>query len=409
MPNRIAAALAAAVALVVVAACAAMAGLGVAGSEQGAAAAVLEERAGRGSMLPVPSPRPSSPVEGWRPGTVGGWRPGTVRSGAPTPPPPPAAPDAAPAPEAGVVPLPGEAAQPPIEPVPGPQPPAPAPQPPAAAPDAEAPRVALAEAGEQLAPFSGLSTWIDLYDTSLAPEEQVALAADAGVQALFVQSARFNSPTDVHDPVRLAATIETAHDRGLEVMVWYIPDFLDPERDLRRAQAAMAFTTPRGDRPDAFGLDIEAQALPDVAERSRRVVDLSARLRSWSQGAIPMAAIALPPLQLDLTDTVWPDFPWAELRPHYDVVVPMSYSSYRGTDAETTHRWNLANVEEVRRRTGDPDVPVHLAGGIANRFPEVAAFTRAVGDAGVLGGGLYDLHTTHPEAWRYLRAMRREQ
>jgi len=364
--------MAASVVLLAVVACAAVAGLRPAGGAPvGAAAAVLEERAA--VVLPTPSPPPPDPA-------------------------------VAPPPEAGAVPVPGEAAQPPMTPAPGPQPPAQ----PASAPDAEVPRVALADPGERLTAFSGLSTWIDLYDTSMTPREQVALAAGHGVQTLFVQSARFNSPTDVHDPARLAGTIEAAHDRGVYVVVWYIPDFLDPERDLRRAQAAMAFTTPRGDRPDAFGLDIEAQALPDVAERSRRLIDLSARLREWSQGVMPMAAIPLPPLQLDLTDTVWPDFPWAQLRPHYDVIVPMSYSSYRGTDAETTYRWNLANVGEVRRRTGDPDVPVHLAGGIANRFPEVAAFTRAVGDAGLLGGGLYDLHTTHPDAWRPLRAMRRE-
>ncbi|HWB72787.1 MAG TPA: hypothetical protein VG452_11270, partial [Egibacteraceae bacterium] len=209
-----------------------------------------------------------------------------------------------------------------------------------------------------------------------------------------------------HDPARLAALIEAAHDRGLRVMVWYIPDFVDPQRDLRRAQAAVAFVTPRGDRADAFGLDIEMEDVGDVAERSRRLLALSAALRAWIGPDYPMAAVVLPPLQLDRRPSWWPAFPYAELRAHYDVFIPMSYSSFRGTDPDTTYLWNLQNVLELRRRAGDPNLPVHLAGGIADRLHALDAFVAAARDGVVVGAGLYDLHTTHPESWPALQALR---
>ncbi|MDP8969554.1 MAG: hypothetical protein M3N52_03455, partial [Actinomycetota bacterium] len=267
-------------------------------------------------------------------------------------------------------------------------------------------RVPLVPAGPRLAAFAGLSTWVDLYDSELSPAEQAARAAAGGAEAVYVQTARFNSPSDIHDPGRLGALLEAAHDRGLRVMVWYIPDFVDPVRDLRRSQAAMAFVTPRGDRPDAFGLDIELDDVRDAAERSRRLLALSAALRDWAGPGYPMAAVVLPPLQLDLRPSWWPAFPYAELRAYYDVYVPMSYSSFRGSDAGTTYTWNLRNVLELRRRAGDPNLPVHLAGGIADDLPELDAFVAAARDGAVLGAGLYDLHTTQADAWPTLRALR---
>jgi hypothetical protein len=284
----------------------------------------------------------------------------------------------------------------------------PQPAPPPPAQPAE-PRITLVQAGPRLAAYAGLSTWIDLWDTSLTAEQQVDRAAAAGVQTIFVQSARFNSPADIHDPRRLSTTIDRAKRYGLKVMVWYIPDFLDEARDLRRSQAAISFVSEQGNRADSFGLDIEMEKLPDVAERSARLIRLSQRLREWVGPEYPMSAIVLPPLQLDMRPTWWPNFPWQGIAPYYDVWVPMSYSSFRGRDADTTYRWNLQNIIETRIRVGDPNLPIHMAGGIADNLPNVDAFVRAVNDGLTLGGGLYDLHTTRPEAWPVLRQMRAER
>ena len=266
--------------------------------------------------------------------------------------------------------------------------------------------VALPPVEAQLRPFAGLSTWIDIYDTDLTSAEQIARAAAGGVELIFVQSARHKSPTDIQDAKRLGEVLELAHDRGMQVMVWYVPDFVRERRDHRRSMAAIAFQSPRGDRPDAFGLDIEIEDQTDIALRTQRLLGLSKALREWVGPNYPMAAIVLPPLQLELRQDWWPNFPYAQIRPYYDVFIPMSYSSYRGTDATTTYQWNAQNVQLVRQEAGDPTLPVHLAGGIADNFPQVGAFVRAVRDSNSIGGGLYDLHTTHPDAWPILRALR---
>lgn len=266
--------------------------------------------------------------------------------------------------------------------------------------------IGLVPADERLSAFAGLSTWVDLYDVRWTPEEQAAVAAAGGAQAIYVQSARFSSPGPVHDAARLGRLVEGAHDRGLEVMVWYIPDHADPEVDLARAQAAIAFETPRGDRADAFGLDIEMETVRDIGLRNERLLELSRDLREWAGPEYPLAAIVLPPLQLDLRTSWWPEFPYAELADFYDVFVPMSYSTYRGSDAATTYRWNVDNIRELRRRAGDPELPVHLAGGLADAMPHLDAFLEAAADADVLGAGLYDLDITPPAAWPWLRALR---
>lgn len=268
------------------------------------------------------------------------------------------------------------------------------------------PQVVQPPVDQQLRPFAGLSTWIDIYDTDLTPAQQIERAAAGGAELIYVQSARHKSPTDIQDATRLGQVLELAHDRGMLVLVWYVPDFVREARDFRRSQAAIAFTSPRGDRPDAFGLDIEIEDEPDIALRTQRLLALSSALREWVGESYPMAAIVLPPLQLELRQDWWPNFPYAQIRPFYDAFIPMSYSSYRGTDAATTYRWNVENVQRVRLEAGDPSLPVHLAGGIADNFPQVGAFVRAARDSGALGGGLYDLHTTHPDAWAILRSLR---
>lgn len=259
-----------------------------------------------------------------------------------------------------------------------------------------------------LAPFRGLSSWIDTYDTGLTADEQVGAAAAGGVQTLFVQSSRQSTDGLLHDPARLARTIELAHDHDIDVVLWSIPDLEDLDQDRDRALAAIEFRTPRGDMADGFGLDIEIDDIAFVPVRNRRMLQLSEELRDHVGAGYPMAAIVLPPLQLELNTTWWPDFPYADLIEHYDVVVPMSYSSYRGADATITHVWNRDNVVRIRELSGDPDLPVHLAGGIADALPEVAAFVQAAVDSGAIGAGLYDLHTTLPEAWEHLRPLRHD-
>jgi hypothetical protein len=64
------------------------------------------------------------------------------------------------------------------------------------------------------------------------------------------------------------------------------------------------------------------------------------------------------------------------------------------------------SVEIIRARTGDPDVAIHVIGGISQRTgpAEARGFMQAVHDCRTLGFSLYDFPGTSPAAWRTLIA-----
>ena len=59
-------------------------------------------------------------------------------------------------------------------------------------------------------------------------------------------------------------------------------------------------------------------------------------------------------------------------------------------------------------QTGDPDVAIHVAGGVADRLgpEELAGFAAAVSDdGGTIGVSLYDWMTTTPRHWPVLAPL----
>lgn len=307
--------------------------------------------------------------------------------------------------------------------------------PPAPADDAEAAEVAEAEAGavaaeepETAAPpaavtepeiepwsvgvHSGLGAWIDLFDWSVwgsggvppVTADTVDALADQGVRTLYVQTARINAPGAVVEPERLEALIDRAHERGMFVVGWYMPTFEDVGEDLLRIEAAMAMDI------DGFALDIEAQDVRDTDVRTERLLQMSQRMREVAGDRVLVANV-LPPVQMEeLAPSLWPDFPWAELDEYYEVFMPMGYFTFR----EDGHRWRDAeaytaeNVRRIRDRVGDPDLPVHFIGGIADLMTveDVEGMTRGAKATGAIGLSVYDVVTTGSELWAPMQAWR---
>ena len=188
------------------------------------------------------------------------------------------------------------------------------------------------------------------------------------------------------------------------VVGWYLPEFTDVEDDWRRIEAAMALPI------DGFALDIESQSELDVTLRTQRLLDLSQRLRDVAGDRVLVANV-LPPIQMEeLAPSLWPGFPWAELGEYYEVFMPMGYFTFR----EDGHRWRDAeaytaeNVRRIRDRVGDPDLPVHFIGGIADltTVEDVDGMTRAASATGAIGLSLYDVATSRPELWTAMQAWR---
>lgn len=256
--------------------------------------------------------------------------------------------------------------------------------------------------------FSGLGTWIDIYDGNLlrTPEQTAAKIAARGVVTAYVETANYKATTDVVNAPLVGRLVDALHARGVRVVAWYLPGFKHPAKDLRRSLAMLSFRTPTGGAFDAVGLDIEALVVKNVARRTQRLLDLAAQLRA-AAGDVPVAAITYPPRMLERHLSWWPGFPWAELVPLVDAFVPMAYTGGAFKGYDTTYGYVARSLRLLRQAVG-PDVTVHVAGGVPNRMTaeELKAFVDAVVDDGTATGwSLYDLATTQPAAWRALAQL----
>ncbi len=280
--------------------------------------------------------------------------------------------------------------------------------------DPAVPDVAAAGVGV----FSGLGTWVDVFDfdpahakggPSVSPGDVDVMAA-AGVRTLYLQAARPQDPAapgDLTAPDLLAAFVQRAHSKGMAVVAWYLPHLSDLADDRRHLDAIIDFRA-RGQRFDGVALDIEWRAgVPDPAARSERLVELSRQLREKA-GELPVGAIVLPPVVTDVVNTgYWPGFPWEGLRGLYDAWLPMSYWTQRGRGSPyaDAHRYTADNVRMVRDHLGDPTALVHAIGGIGDgsSVDDYRDFLAACDDTGVVGWSVYDWDTTDPAAWAVLR------
>lgn len=303
------------------------------------------------------------------------------------------------------------------DPAPAP-PPAPAVEPAAVTEQAVAepvpvppPRTGPHAAPWTLEPYHGLGAWLDAYDWSVtfarAPEHTVGLEAidhmaNEGVQTVYIQASRWNAPTAVLEPERLLALIDRAHERGMSVIAWYLPTLVDPEVDLARMLEIAALPV------DGFAVDIEARDIADVAERNRRLVDISARLAA-ALGDRPLGAIPMEPVIMEqVNPNFWPGYPWAEIAPYYDVWLPMSYWTNRRGHWRDARLYTATNMVLLRERIGDPDALIHTIGGIGDRttVEDLHGMVAAATEQFAIGGSIYDYRTSQLPFWEVLRAFR---
>jgi hypothetical protein len=306
---------------------------------------------------------------------------------------------------------------PPTDP-PSTAPPAPPPTEPPATEAPAPPQAALVQPGAPLAPseqwtydpYSGLGTWIDVYDWSATytnDNPQISLAdidrmAGLGVQTLYVQAVRWDVETGVLEEARLRALIDRAHADGMRVVAWYLPDLGDIDADFRHLVAVARLPV------DGLAVDIESRSVEDVADRNARLLQLSASLRNAVPGQV-LSAIVLPPVVMeDVNPNYWPGYPWADLAPYYDVWQPMTYWTGRNPDWRDAYQYTAVNVDRVRQHIGNPNAVVHPIGGIADKTSpqDVTAMLQAAVDTGCVGGSLYDYRTTTDDLWQPLQGFR---
>jgi hypothetical protein len=259
------------------------------------------------------------------------------------------------------------------------------------------------------AAYAGLGTWLDIYATPswTHPRQEIAAMARDGVRTLYLQTGNYEQSVDLVRPRALGRFVDAAHEAGLRVVAWYLPSFADTVQDRRRSLAAIRFRSARGERFDSFALDIEASLVRNVKLRTRRLLRLSARLRSAAGPRYSLGAIIPSPVGMRRHPTYWPRFPYRPLARLYDVFLPMAYATDAGVrGVAATRAYDVADIADIRRRTGNPRVRIHLIGGLTDRMGarETAGFMHAVADCSPVGYSLYAFPATSPVSWRALTA-----
>lgn len=260
---------------------------------------------------------------------------------------------------------------------------------------------ASADTAERARVFAGTGLWVDIYDrTMLNPRYVVGQAIKHDVDVIYVETSNWRSARDVMFPGQIVEMIRRARPRGIRVVTWYLPGYRDMALDRRRFRAAVEFAGP--DYPvDGLGVDIEADIVRNRALRARRAAAMVRWLRATypelpMAGIVPKDAIAW-----------WRIFPYEAIRANTDVMMPMCYTS-RTLSLVQTRGVARECVETIRRETGDPDVPVHVIGGVTDFISprQLRAASRGAHVAGAEGFSIYSLDTTTRADWRALDLWR---
>jgi hypothetical protein len=258
--------------------------------------------------------------------------------------------------------------------------------------------------------YAGLGTWISIFGTNayVQPDAIAAAIAARGVKTAYLQTSNYSQSADIIRPLQLGQLVDALHARGLHVVAWYLPGFANPALDLRRALAAVRFTTSSGGAFDGFALDIESTAVKRPAVRTKRALALSQQLRTAVGDAYPLGAIIPSPRGMVIKPAYWPAFPYAQLAGIYDVFLPMVYWTYSTRGPDGAYGYLAWALTLLRAGVGEPNVPIHLVGGTSYRatLDEEQAFAQLVtNDGHLLGWSLYDWFGTRAPAWKALGAI----
>jgi hypothetical protein len=265
---------------------------------------------------------------------------------------------------------------------------------------------------EKVAVFSGVGAWWDTFDwsptTSAGPKldlPDVDRLADRGVQVLYIQPSRYTSPTWTVDEAKFKSIVDRAHARGLRVVAWFVPTFVDLKADMLHLSDPLRFGV------DGIGMDIEITMEKNMEKRNNALVFLSYFFHAVKPD-VPFAAIVLPPVVTEIMNlNYWPNFPYQKLKDLYDVWMPMGYWTNRKADSEwrNAERYTNENIDRIRAGLGDPNAPVHPIGGIGDltTAEDMAGFIRSAQSRGAIGASIYDDRTSNDAQYAALQPMRR--
>ncbi|HVU76955.1 MAG TPA: hypothetical protein VHC67_05190 [Gaiellaceae bacterium] len=258
----------------------------------------------------------------------------------------------------------------------------------------------------RLGAFSGTGSWVSIYDGAALrnPDRVIATLRAHRVHTLFVETSNDKQARDIAHPLAVSRLIDAAHAAHIAVVGWYLPSFVAPRREIRRALAGARFRSAGGHGFDAFALDIEATNVRSLRLRTSRAVWVAHNVRAAMPPSMALGGITIDPVGA----RYWSGYPFAGLSHSVDIFLPMEYFTDRTRGARKVAAYSRANIALVRRLAGDPAFPVHPIGGETHEATpaEVKAFLLASG--GTVGVSLWEYGETTPRQWALLaRADRR--
>jgi hypothetical protein len=225
-----------------------------------------------------------------------------------------------------------------------------------------------------------------------------------GVKTLYLQTGLWTLQGDMINPAAMGAFVDLAHQRGMDVIGWYLPGFADLERDVRRSLAVLTFRSPSGGGFDGFAPDIEdsTEVGGDQSRFNAGIAEYSRRLRASVPPGTVLGAIVPDARNNERAPGGWAGFPWPEIGRNFDVILPMAYWSVTKNPAacRTIQMDAASYIRDVVAKTAalmGIERPMHPIGGIAdcNTAEEIAGYAAAVRDTGSIGGSLYDFVTNN--------------
>jgi hypothetical protein len=257
--------------------------------------------------------------------------------------------------------------------------------------------------------FSGLGTWIDVYDyAGLDPATAARTMAAHGVRTLYLETGRFKDAASIH--AGAADWVRAAHSAGLKIVGWYLPDHANLSRDTARTIAVAKFRA-GAQRFDGVAIDAEYHdAVPDASTWNARMLRHVRAVRDAIGGA-PLMMISVTPAGMQRGGARFAGFPWRAVAANVDAFALMGYWTFRAAECRTNAAlcagpYTSDNISRALAAAGT-GTSIHMIGGLAGDTDaaQVRAFVSACDDAHVLGASLYDFRTTSNELWREMASL----
>lgn len=239
--------------------------------------------------------------------------------------------------------------------------------------------------------------WRDWYRQDTA--QLIAEAKKRGITHLYLHIA--TSADGIFAEDAIDDLIHQAHRNHLQVIGWVYSDLRNPLTDAKRDISVAQYKTPTGDKIDALTTDIEDA----IGTTESNVNQYSQAVRAALGNNYPFYATTYPP-------SMRPNYPWKSFGTYYDAIIPMDYWHVkdRAYTQEEAYNFVKQSIADIRRLTGNPNMPISIAGqgfdafregtGANNPSPqEVQGALQAAKDAGAIGFSMYRWGTMTDGQW----------